>query len=104
MHDLLSAHGHTAKNRTEIEASTHCGCFYCAKVFSPSDIVAWSGLELIDLDLPEAAHAETALCPQCGSESVIGDKSGFHISVKFLNRMHEAWIARTIVYKPGAKK
>lgn len=100
---LLAANHHTTNNRVEIEASTVCGCFYCEQMFPPSEIVAWGGLDVSSLDNPDAADAGTALCPRCGSESVIGDKSGYAITPDFLGRMHEAWYERTIIRRPGQK-
>ena len=105
--DLLAAHRHTTKNRAEIEASRVCDCFYCQQTFAPADIVAWAGMDMSHFTNPDAAGAaadETALCPRCGSESVIGDKSGFPINPAFLTRMHEAWFQKTIIRKPAPKK
>ena len=46
----------------------------------------------------------SALCPRCGSESVVGDKSGHKIDHAFLGGMNEAWYQRTmIIRKPAAK-
>ena len=104
MVDLLAAHRHTVKNRAEVEASTTCGCFYCMQIFPPTEIVAFAGLEVTDLADLAALNAETALCPRCGSESVIGDKSGYPINTAFLDRMHEAWFERTTVHKLSPKK
>ena len=104
MVDLLAAYRHTSNNRAAIEASTACGCFYCMQIFPPSEIVAWTGLDVSNFDDPDAMNAETALCPRCGSESVIGDKSGVEINAQFLSRMHEAWFQRTIICKPSPKK
>jgi acetone carboxylase gamma subunit len=33
----------------------------------------------------------TALCPYCGIDSVIGDKSGFPITKEFLEKMYQHW-------------
>jgi hypothetical protein len=52
-----------------------CGCFYCKSIFAPSKIVEW-----VDDD-------DTALCPFCGIDSVIGSASTFPITAEFLNRM-----------------
>ena len=104
MNPLLAAHRHTTNNRAEIEASRVCGCIYCTQIFSPLEIVAWSGLDVSSFDHPDSADAGTALCPRCGSETVIGDKSGYAIEPDFLHRMNEAWCQRTIIRKPGPKK
>lgn len=56
-----------------------------------------------DIDDPEAVNKQTALCPKCGSEAVIGDKSGYPINAGFLGRMNEAWFQRTIIRKPATR-
>lgn len=104
MSDLLEAQRHSTNNRTTIEASSVCGCFYCMHIFPPADIVAWTGLDLSRFGDPDAPNADTALCPRCGSESVIGGASGYAINVPFLSHMHEAWFERTIIHRPSAKK
>ena len=83
-HWLRVAHDKSIYHRREIEASATCGCFYCQKIFEPSDILEWT-----DTDGEYQDH--TALCPHCGIDSVIGDRSGFKITAKFLHAMHEAW-------------
>lgn len=103
MSDLLAATRHAANNQAEVEASKLCGCFYCMQTFVPSEIVAWSGLDVSNFDNPDAASAGTALCPRCGSDSVIGDRSGYPVEPEFLSRMHDAWFQKTIIRKPGAK-
>jgi hypothetical protein len=104
MADLLAAYRHTTQNRAEIEASSLCGCCYCMQSFEPSEIVAYTGLDFNHLDDPDAASTETALCPRCGGESVIGDKSGFQINVQFLGLMNEAWFQKTIIHRPKPRK
>ena len=91
MSAILAAHKHSANHREELLASDHCGCFYCLSVFSPTAIKDW-------VDWPEGTPDEqalqagtTALCPNCGIDSVIGNKSGFPIEKSFLQEMHEHW-------------
>jgi len=97
MADLLAAHRHTTNNWAEIGASTICGCCSCTQIFPPDEIVAWTGLDMTNFEDPEVVNRQTALCPRCGSESVIGDKSGYPINAQFLTRMSEAWFQRTII-------
>jgi hypothetical protein len=77
--DLDAAHKHSSMHRAELEKSDACGCFYCLTVFPPSDIVEW-----ID-------DGQTALCPKCPVDSVIGSASGYPITEEFLEKMHERW-------------
>jgi hypothetical protein len=77
--DHISAHKHCSLHRAEIERSSICGCFYCLSVFPPSDIVEW-----ID-------GGQTAICPRCPVDSIIGSASGYPITKEFLQRMHDHW-------------
>lgn len=104
MADLLQANQHAVNNQAEIEASTVCGCYCCMQTFPPDEIVAWTGLDVSNFADPDAMTSGTALCPRCGSESVIGDKSGYTIDANFLGRMNEAWFQRTIIRKPAPKR
>jgi hypothetical protein len=83
-HWLHMAHKRSSRHRAEIEASTVCGCFCCMKTFAPADIQEW-------IDTSNLVSAQTALCPHCGIDSVIGDKSGFAITPEFLAEMNKAW-------------
>ncbi len=80
--DFLEAgYSHSIFHKNEVLESNQCGCFYCLKVFNPGEIVEW-----IDEDNPKGI---TALCPFCGIDSVIGDRSGFPVTDKdFLIQMH----------------
>ncbi|NRF67370.1 cytoplasmic protein [Aquincola sp. S2] len=104
MNPLLEAHGHTSNNRLELEASKLCGCCSCIQIFPPRDIVAWTGLDMSNFDNPDTASAETALCPRCGSEALIGDGSGYSINPDFLTRMNQAWFQKTrLIRRPETK-
>jgi len=79
--DLKKAHSHSSRHKAEVQSGS-CGCFYCLKTFPPSDIKEW-----ID-------KGETALCPNCGIDAVIGSKSGYPITnPRFLRRMYDKWFA-----------
>lgn len=77
--DHVKAHKHCRLNRAELEASLFCGCFHCGAIFSPSQIIEWT-----DDD-------QTALCPHCPVDSVIGSAAGYPITPEFLKRMHDYW-------------
>ena len=71
-------HRHTRANRMELEASEACGCIACERIYFPSEIVRW-----ID--------GETAVCPHCGADAVVGSASGIPIIPGVLRRAHERW-------------
>ena len=77
--DHIEAHRHSIRHREEILASALCGCFYCCKIFPPSEIETWVDDE------------QTAICPYCPVDSVIGSASGYPITVEFLQRMKAHW-------------
>lgn len=77
--DVWAAHKHSSKHREEILKSEQCGCFYCEKTFGPHEILDWTD------------DQQTALCPKCGIDSVIGSTSGFPINKEFLHQMCEHW-------------
>ena len=104
MNDLLAAYRYTSNNWAQIEGSTMCGCCSCMRIFPPAEIVAWTGLDIDNVDDPTAVEKQTAMCPRCGSEAVIGDKSGCPINARFLGRMNDAWFQRTIIRKAEPKK
>jgi len=103
MADLMAAYRHTTHNRAEIEASSTCGCCQCLQVFPSDEVVAWAGLDFSQLDQPDTADADTAVCPRCGGEAVMGDRAGFQLTPQYLGQMNEAWFERTIVRRPSPK-
>jgi len=76
-----AAHRFSSRHRKELEKDTVCGCFFCLKIFNPKKITEWCDNE------------DTALCPYCGIDSIIGESSGFPITRSFLERMHREWFS-----------
>jgi hypothetical protein len=81
---LHRAHVHSSDHRAEVLASDLCACFYCLAIYPPSDIVAW-------IDDNEVGMGQTAICPKCGIDSVVGDKAGFPLTREFLEKMQRHW-------------
>ncbi len=79
-YDLKKAHGFCTGNADSLENDKVCGCFYCLKIFSPAEIVDW---------IKERNGGNTARCPYCGVDSVIGESSGFPINGEFLSQMRK---------------
>lgn len=82
--ELLAAHDRSFNHRAEVLESEACGCFCCCCNFAPSEIVEWT-------DDDKEGQPQTAVCPRCGIDSAIGDRSGVNISHDFLVRMREYW-------------
>jgi hypothetical protein len=75
----ISAQHWSSYNRLTFGKSELCGCFYCLEVFPSSEITDWTD------------NGDTALCPNCGIDSVIGSGSGYPIQREFLSKMHDHW-------------
>lgn len=83
---LEAAHKHSSDHRAAIMGSGICGCFYCLTTFPPGEVDRW---------LEELSG--TALCPNCGIDSVIGDASGNRVDdPAFLEAMHAHWFERSV--------
>jgi hypothetical protein len=87
-HILRVAHDQSIYHRHAIESSQICGCFFCLKMFRPDEIQRWT-------DRREPLPKQTALCPYCGIDSVIGDASGIEITEAFLDEMNMHWFEGT---------
>lgn len=81
--DVIRAHRHCIRHRTELFASERCGCFYCGAVFAPAEIAEWTD--------EWQGVGQTALCPHCGIDSVIGSESGYPLTPEFLAAMNNHW-------------
>jgi hypothetical protein len=81
--DETQAHAFSIRHRRDILASEQCGCFYCLAQFAPQAIREW-----ID---DEQDVGQTALCPKCGIDSVVGSASGVPITRAFLECMYVRW-------------
>lgn len=80
MIDTIEAHKYSINNMTMLKNDSVCGCFYCGQIFSPKLIT-----ETIE------DQEETACCPYCGIDSVIGASSGYPITQEFLEEMNFFW-------------
>lgn len=83
--DYKNAHKYSINNKPMLTSNQACGCFFCKKIFPSTEIRTW----LKD-------KTETALCPYCCIDSVIGENSGYHITPEFLDGMHDHWFGKDI--------
>jgi hypothetical protein len=81
---LKGAHEFSIFNDKWINGSDVCGCFYCQTIFERDKIVEWI----------DKGHFKgmTAVCPNCGIDSVIGANSNLPVrDMVFLAEMHSYW-------------
>ena len=74
-------HSHTIRNQREIDQSMYCHCISCCKSY-PSPIV---------MNFIKDGEGETALCPYCGVDAVIGDGCGLEINPDILKALNKIW-------------
>lgn len=87
---LHDAHRHCRNHRDELAASAQCGCFHCVRVYAAVEIVDW--IDPASERVAEYGHSgQTALCPYCGVDAVIGDASGYPLTAEFLEAMRAQW-------------
>jgi hypothetical protein len=77
-----AVHKHSIRNRSAIERSERCGCFYCRAIFAPGEITEWVDGGEADLQL-----GVTALCPRCGIDSVLPSGAGIEITPELLSEL-----------------
>lgn len=69
---LRNAHKRITSNEKEIKDSEFCVCFSCSSTFLPNEITEW---------IPDR-EGNTAMCPICNTDTVIGSASGYPIEKK----------------------
>lgn len=79
--ELQKINEYSINNIQSLDETQKCGCFYCGRIFDSSEIA-----ESIEDD-----GGDTAVCPFCGIDSVIGEKSGYEITPALLKEMHNYW-------------
>ena len=78
---IFTAANLSMHNKSHIKRSKKCGCYYCMNIFSPDEIKEW-----VD------PKNNTALCPYCEIDSVLGDDAkDFELNEEFLKMMHDYW-------------
>ena len=78
---LRAAHRASFKNGDAIRQSTLCRCFYCLKEFPAAEA---------DL-ISEIDGQQTAWCPYCNIDSVLGDAQPFPFTYAFSKAMRKFW-------------
>lgn len=69
----------TGFNRTILESSGECGCFYCGRRFPTNLISNW---------LVEPGEEDTGCCPYCGKDTLIVGTEEFLLSTALLTSLY----------------
>lgn len=85
MEDYIAARKFSNNHMETLKKDSLCGCFYCLKIFHPTEIKDW-----IIAD-NSCDRLGTAICPYCCIDSVIGESSGYPITEDFLKKMNQYW-------------
>jgi hypothetical protein len=75
---LSVIHKHSFKNKIEVQYSRKCACFHCFLLYDASEV---------DTFLKENDGEETALCPVCITDTIIGDASGFNLTDELIDEL-----------------
>jgi len=78
MIDVLSLGKLSMRNKEALKKSRKCSCYYCGKTYSPKQIKEYCD------------KGQTAICPKCGIDSVIGDSQG-KITKELLEAGYDHW-------------
>jgi hypothetical protein len=73
---LKEVHKHSFKNKIELSKSIKCHCFHCFNEFLYDEI---------EMFYTEKDGNQTAHCPYCLVDSLIGDASGFDLSDELID-------------------
>jgi hypothetical protein len=86
-YNLKQIHGECGWHEKAILNSKLCGCFYCEKIFSATEISEWIEESK---DCPRGA-GRTALCPHCDIDTVLPESNLYEITPELLAAMNKEW-------------
>lgn len=81
--DLKKIHKDSLRNATAVLKSEKVACFYCSRVFPPSD---FSDCDLRE-ELEGGPDSRTAWCPHCGIDSIIAESDEYEITDELVEAM-----------------
>jgi hypothetical protein len=87
---MRAAGKHSMYNREELENSEECACFSCLRIYSPSEILWWEDGQ------------QTALCPICMVDGVIGSAAGLPMDEHFRRLLRYYYYSEEYEW-PGAQ-
>lgn len=82
-------HEHCSDNELEILQSDKCSCFFCRQTYSARNVNDWATED----------GKMTAICPECGMTSVIGDACGIPMDKTLLKEMNLQYFGENYMEK-----
>ena len=79
MSKISEIYRYTSQHRALLQQSERCGCFYCLQIFTYSEIEDWCDDE------------QTAMCPHCGIDAVLGSAAVEEFSPELLQVMQAVY-------------
>ncbi len=70
------------KNKTKVERSKNCGCFYCGHMFPGSTVTEYTD------------SGQTALCPHCKVDTVLAGDAGLVVCEDILKKVNDFWLKK----------
>lgn len=83
MLDLKAIHDKSIHHKQAVLESPLCGCFYCLRIYAPSEIKEWVARD----------DERTAICPHCGIDSVL-PSIAVDLRPELLKAMQSRWFGR----------
>jgi len=80
---LNDTHRFCGGHRDSIQKSNLVGCFYCCQIYPAKEVNEW--IDEIN------GIGQTALCPKCGIDSILGDYDVKILDKEFLEKMRTRW-------------
>ena len=96
--NYIQAHEFCHNHMKRLQRDRVCGCFFCLEIFHSSEITEWI------IEDNACDRFGTAICPDCGIDSVIGESSGYPITKNFLKMMQQHWFGASPDADPHEEK
>ena len=87
-YDLKKMHKLSVKNADAVLKSEKVGCFYCARIFPPSD---FEESDFIEWTTKDGVTYCDAWCPHCGIDSILPESEDYEITREMLMVMGDEY-------------
>ena len=85
LEEIKSTFRLVTQNKMLLNQSNYAACYSCKRIFKSKDVTTF---------LNEGVG--TAVCPYCGIDSVLGDKTGLGLSVENIQQLHDYWFGARV--------